>query len=138
MHKGYVRYLPCVCVCVCATMKSATGLSYMSKIRCHSVLYGVFKVFIVWLSLKTLSFKSSGIICGSPLPSTFLTSSRWLEETAMANVTQFIIKGLRYDCRALAFLIQVLLVTDLHHFSFVPRVGRDRQYYKLPWSTLLR
>ena len=45
----------CVCVSVClsVTTKSATYLVYTSKFRCHRVLYDVFKVFVVWLLLKT-------------------------------------------------------------------------------------
>ena len=50
----------CVCVCVCVsvclsvTTKSATYLVYTWKTRYHRVLYGVFKDFVVSLSLKTL------------------------------------------------------------------------------------
>ena len=42
------------------------------------------------------------------------------------------------DRRALAFLIQVLLVTDLHHFSFVPRVGRILHTTLVDVATLIR
>ena len=51
------------------TMIYAAYLVYMSKTRCRRVLNGVFKVLVVWFLLKTLWFKSSGIICQSPLPS---------------------------------------------------------------------
>jgi hypothetical protein len=41
-------------VCLSFTTKYATYLVYTWKTRCHRVLYGVFKVFVVWLSLKML------------------------------------------------------------------------------------
>ena len=41
-----------LCVYLSVTTKSATYLVYTSKLRCHRVLYDVFKVFVVWLSLK--------------------------------------------------------------------------------------
>ena len=49
----------CVCMCVClsVTTKSAAYLVCTSKTRCHRVLYGVFKVFVVWLLLKMLRSK---------------------------------------------------------------------------------
>ena len=47
MHKGYGSRSLCVCA----------YLVYTLKVRCHRVLYGVFKVFIVWLSLKMLCSK---------------------------------------------------------------------------------
>jgi hypothetical protein len=43
-----------LCVCLSVTTKSCTYLVYTWETRCHRVLYGVFKVFVVWLSLKTL------------------------------------------------------------------------------------
>ena len=53
----------CVCVCVCLsiTMLTATYLVYASQVRYHRVLYGIFKILVVWLLLKIL-FKSSGLI----------------------------------------------------------------------------
>ena len=53
----------CVCVCVCVsvclsvTTLAATYLVYTSQVRCHRVVYGVFKILVVWLSLKTLRSK---------------------------------------------------------------------------------
>ena len=46
----------CVCLSVClsVTMKSATYLIYSPRARYLRVLYGVLKVFVVWLLLKTL------------------------------------------------------------------------------------
>ena len=41
-----------MCVYLPVTTISATYLVYMSKLHCHRVLYNVFKVFVVWLSLK--------------------------------------------------------------------------------------
>lgn len=40
-------------MCVCVTMKSAAFL-YFTCTCSYTVLYGVFKVFIVWILLKTL------------------------------------------------------------------------------------
>ena len=45
-------------------MKCATYLVYASKIRCHRVLYGVFKVFNHVAFVENALLKSSGIICG--------------------------------------------------------------------------
>jgi hypothetical protein len=41
-------------VCLSVTMKSAAYLISTSKTKFRRVLYDVFKVFVVWLSLKTL------------------------------------------------------------------------------------
>ena len=45
-----------LCICLFVTMLAATYLVYTcrSKTRCRRVLYGIFKIFTVWLSLKTL------------------------------------------------------------------------------------
>ena len=59
MHHGVTVVVLSVYVSVClsVTIKSAAYLVYTSKTRCRRVLYGVFKVFVVWLSLKTLRSK---------------------------------------------------------------------------------
>ncbi len=41
-------------VCLSVATKSAAYLVYTLKVRCRRVLCGVFKDFVVWLSLKTL------------------------------------------------------------------------------------
>ena len=60
----------CVCVSVCqsVTTKSAAYLVFTSQTKFYRVLYGVFNVFTVWLSLKTLRSRVC-VICWSPLPS---------------------------------------------------------------------
>ena len=57
MRKGYGSRS--VCVYLSVTTLAAPYLAYTLKVRCHRVLYGVFKVFIMWVLLKT----RSGIIC---------------------------------------------------------------------------
>ena len=44
-------------VCLFVTMLAATYLVYMSQVRCHRVVYGVFKILVVWLLLKMLCSK---------------------------------------------------------------------------------
>ena len=58
----------CVCVCLSVVTKSAAYIMFMLKAKLYMVLYGVFKVFVV---ADHASFKSSGIICWSLLPSAF-------------------------------------------------------------------
>ena len=48
-----LRYGYALSVCVSVTTKSAAYLIYASGTRCHRVLYGVFKVFIVMVLFKT-------------------------------------------------------------------------------------
>jgi hypothetical protein len=43
-----------MCVCLSVTIKSVTYLVYTWETRFHRVLYGVFKVSVMWLSLKML------------------------------------------------------------------------------------
>ena len=56
-----------------------------SKTRCHREVYGVFKVFVMWLLLKNnyASFKSSGIIYWSLPPSSL--SGELLMDKIMAS-----------------------------------------------------
>ena len=86
MRKGYGSRPVCVCVCVCvSTTKSATYLVYTSKTKCHRVLYDVFKVFVVWLSLKTLCSRVLASFAGHHrLPCSPVTS-RWTKETAVTS-----------------------------------------------------
>ena len=58
------------------TTLAATYLICTLKTRYHRVLYGVFKTFIVWLSLKTFRSKF-GVIYRPPLPSSF-PDEQWL------------------------------------------------------------
>ena len=68
-----IRY---VCVSVC----------YKLKVRCHRVLYGIFKVSVIWLSLKMLrSNVLASFVDHHCLPRS-LTSSRQTKETAMASI----------------------------------------------------
>jgi hypothetical protein len=41
-----------VCVCLSVTTKSAAYLTSALKTKSYRVIYGVFKVFVVWLLLK--------------------------------------------------------------------------------------
>ena len=72
-------------VCVSVTTLAATYLVYMSQVRFCRVLYGVFKVLVVWLSLKTLrsrvlvSFADHRRLPRSP------TTSQWTKETEMTS-----------------------------------------------------
>ena len=72
-------------VCVSVTTKSAAYLIYMSKTRYHRVLYGIFKVFVMWLSLKTLCLKVQASFADCHYLPRFLTSSQWTDGTAMAS-----------------------------------------------------
>ncbi len=47
----------CLSVCVSVTVRSTAYLIFTSKTKLHRVLYGVLKVFIVWLSLITLHLR---------------------------------------------------------------------------------
>ena len=65
MREGYGSQSVCVCVCVylSVTTLTATHLIFTSIVRCLRVLYGVFQICNVWLLLKILCSKSSGVIC---------------------------------------------------------------------------
>ena len=94
MHEGYGSHsvYVCVCVCVCVylsvTAKSATYLVCTSKLQCHRVLYGVFKVFVVSLSPKMLCSKVLTSFAEHNCLSRFLMSSPWTKETTMASFQQ--------------------------------------------------
>ena len=50
-------------VCLSVTTLAATYLIYMSQVGCHRVVvYGVFKILVVYLFAENASFKSSGVI----------------------------------------------------------------------------
>ena len=70
------------------TMLATTYLIYMSKIQCYRVLYGVFKVFVVWLLLKMFRSKVLASFADHDCLSRFLMSSPWTEETAIAGSFQ--------------------------------------------------
>ena len=60
-------------------MKSTAYLVFTSQIKFYRVLYGVLNVFTAWL-YDNASFKSSGITCRSPLPSSLsgkLSTNKW-------------------------------------------------------------
>ena len=63
-------------VCLSVTTKSAVYLVYMSKTRCHRVLYGNFKVFVVWLSLQMLHSKVMASFAIPLLPDELLMDRR--------------------------------------------------------------
>ena len=73
------------------TTLATTYLVYMSNVRCHKVLYGVFKVYDMWLSLKTLHSKVLASFADHNCLSRFLMTSQWIEETAMASFQQKLI-----------------------------------------------
>ena len=79
----------CICVCAClypsVTMKAATYLVYRSKVRCHRVLYCVFKVFDVWIWLKTFRSKGLASFAGRHCLPHFLMISQWTRETVMVS-----------------------------------------------------
>ena len=92
MREGYGSHSVCVCVClsVClsVTTKSATYLVCTSKLQCHRVLCGVFKVFVVWLLLKTLCSEVLASFAEHNCHSRFLMSSPWTKEAVMASFQQ--------------------------------------------------
>ena len=51
-------------MCLSVTMLAATYLVYMSEVRFHRGVYGVFKILVVWLLLKMLRSKSLGCLPG--------------------------------------------------------------------------
>ena len=57
-----------MCVCLSVTTKSAAYLNFMSQTKLYRVLYGVFNVFTVWLSLKTLRSRILAPFGGHVLP----------------------------------------------------------------------
>ena len=64
-----------MCVCVSVTTKFATYLVYMSNLHCRKILYDVFKVFVMWLSLKTPRSKVLASFADHDYLSHFLVSS---------------------------------------------------------------
>ena len=86
MQEGYGSRSVCVCVCIClsVTTLAAAYLVYTLKARCHRIFYGVFKVFVVWLSLKTLCSKVLVSFADHHCLLYSVTSSQWTKETALA------------------------------------------------------
>jgi hypothetical protein len=66
-------------------MESAAYLISTSKTKFHGVIYGVFKVFVVWHSLKPLCSRVLASFAGHRCLSRFLASFRWTTETAMTS-----------------------------------------------------
>ena len=85
MRRRVTEVVLCVCICLSVTTLATTYLVYTSKVQCCRVLYGVFKVFVVRLSLKTLRSKVLASFADHDCLSHFLMSSPWTEETAMAS-----------------------------------------------------
>ena len=57
MRKGYSSRSVIVSVCVSVTMLTATYLVFSSKFTCHLAFCAAFKVYIMWISAKTLCSK---------------------------------------------------------------------------------
>ena len=83
MRRRVTVVVLCVCVCVClsVTTKSAAYLVFTSQTKFYRVLYGVFNVFTVWLSLKTLCLRVLASFFGhcclnSSLPGKLLTAKQ--------------------------------------------------------------
>ena len=81
----------CVCVCVCLSVclsiaaKSAAYLVFTLQTKFYRVLYGVFNVFTVWLSLKTLCSRVLASFAGHRCLPRSLASFQWTNEIAMAS-----------------------------------------------------
>ena len=77
----------CVCVSVClsVTTKSAAYLVFMSQTKFYRVVYGVFNVLTVWLSLKTLRSRVMASFAGHRFLPRSLANFRRPNETAMAS-----------------------------------------------------
>ncbi len=74
-----------VCVCLFVTTKSAAYLISTLKTKFHRILYGVFKVFVMWLSLKMLRSRVLASFAGHCHLLHFLASFRWITETAVTS-----------------------------------------------------
>ena len=85
MHESYGSLFVCVCVCVCYHASSATYLVYTLKTRCLQTSYGVLKICIVWILLKTLCSKVLATFADHLPSSLLVTNSRRTKETAMAS-----------------------------------------------------
>ena len=71
--EGYGSQFVCLCVCVClsVTVLTATNFVCKAKVRYHTVLHDVLATDLQRVDFaKNTSFKSYGIICLPPLPST--------------------------------------------------------------------
>ena len=106
MREGYSSRSVCVCICLSATTKSATYLIYMLKTRCHRVLYGVFKIFVAWLSLKTFCSSLASFAGHCHLPCSPTTSQR-TKETAITS----------FQCEECACLAIAPIIRPTHHSS---------------------
>ena len=88
MRRRVMVIVMCVCVYLSIKTLATVYLVYTSKIRCQRVLYGVVKVFVMWLLLKTLCSKVLASFADHDRLSCFLMSSPWPEVTAMASFQQ--------------------------------------------------
>ncbi len=76
---------PSLCLSVCLSVcyheiLSAAYLVCTSKTKFYRVVYGVFKVFVVWISLKTLPSKVLATSAGHRCLPHSLASFRWTKE----------------------------------------------------------
>ena len=74
-----------VVMCLSVTTLAATYLVYTSQVWFRRVLYGVFKVLVVWLSLKTLRSRVLASFADHRRLPRSSTTSRWTKETEMAS-----------------------------------------------------
>ena len=88
MRRRVMVVILCVYMYLSVTTLATMYLIYMSKIWCHRIVYGVFKVFVMWLLLKTLCSKVLASFADHDCLSYFLMSSPWTEETVMASFQQ--------------------------------------------------
>ena len=87
MRRRVTVVVLCVCVSVCqsVTTKSAAYLVSTSQTKFYGVLYGVFNVLTVWLSLKTLCSRVLAPFAGHRCLPCSLANFRWPNETTMAS-----------------------------------------------------
>ena len=121
----------CVCVSVCYYEICYIPCLYV-QIRCHRVLYGVFKVFVVWLSLKMLCSRVLPPFVGHRhLPCSPMTS-RWTKETTItmrrvcmsSNITCTCKLGCAIDCsvhlrRGFCTIVLHCFVLILYYYGHV-------------------
>jgi hypothetical protein len=73
----------CLSVCVSVTTRSAAYFIFMSKTKFCRGLYDVLKVFIMWLSVKTLHSRVLASFAGHRRLPRSLAKFRWTKETAI-------------------------------------------------------
>ena len=74
-----------VCVYLSVTTLATTYHVYTLKVRCRRVLCGIFKVFVVWVSLKMLRSEVMASFADHCCLPCSVMSSQWTKETEMAS-----------------------------------------------------